>query len=189
MCCIGSILDDGDSAFHVFAQPQAETLVNLWVALEERHESSARKFRYSGAIDGSDGHGASIAQQIQAAGEVVAALAVRDDAFIAFIVAHAFGGAASDLDKAFENQMKRLAHRTPALIVFCEEALAALIAFNLGLLGQGLDIGIGYALEEREALENGADRLRGVNLVEEAPHLRGQFHEALHDLLWYAEQQ
>src|SRR5579875_2009304 len=178
MRCIGGILDDGDSAFHLFAQAQAETLVNLWVALEERHESSARKFSYPGAIDGRDGHGASITQQIQAAGKIVAALAICDDTFIAFIVAHAFGCAASDLDKAFQDQMKRLAHRTPALIVFREEALATLIAFNLSLLGQGLDIGIGYALEEREALEDGADRLRGMNLVEEAPHLRGQFHEA-----------
>src|SRR5579875_289349 len=102
-------------------------------------------------------------------------------------MAHAFGGAASDLDKAFQDQMKRFAHRTPALIVFREETFAALIAFNLSLLGQGLDVGIGYALEEREALENGADRLRGMNLIEEAAHLWCQFHEALHDLLWYAE--
>src|SRR5258707_14086678 len=116
----------GGSGLQIFAQAPGETLLNVWMAREERQHGLARPLRHATTVDRRHRHRLPIAQKVQSTREVVATLAIGDDALVAPVIAQTSLSLARNFDEAFEQDMQRLA-LWAALAVLGEEALTTLI--------------------------------------------------------------
>ena len=68
-------------------------------------------------------------------------------------------------------------------VIFAEETVIAVIAFDLDLFGQLPQVSAGNTLEEGHTLQYGLDRAGIIQLLEEAAHGWHNLHHTLHDLL------
>src|ERR1700676_848456 len=116
----------GAGGIAVLLQAHGKTLVDFGIAFKEREQGTARDFSDTRPSNGGDSDGSTITQQIEATREVVAALTIGDDAFIAFSMACTRGCATRHFDKAFQHNMHRFAYR-PARSIFAKEAFVAVV--------------------------------------------------------------
>src|SRR5579885_173669 len=166
---------------HILLEPHLVALGNLWIASEQGEQCLARHLGHNDAGNGAHRDRAAIAQQVEAAREVVAALSIGDDALAAFRAPRAAGRAARYFDKPFQQDMQRLPRRSAAHIL-AEKLLIAIIAPDLRLFCYMQEIEVGDTLKERQPFENGLDRARIIQFLKEGAHGRNNFHQALHDL-------
>src|SRR5258708_6434966 len=89
----------GGSNLKIFLHAQDKTLLYVWITLEQRQNDLPGKFRHPAAVDGGYRDSLSISQQIQAAGKVVASLAIGDNAFATFALSRAYPRLPGNFDK------------------------------------------------------------------------------------------
>src|SRR5579859_5762790 len=160
-----------------------KALVDFGVASEDGEHLLARDLGDMHAIDSGYGDRAAISQHIEAAGKVVASLAVGNNAFVAFGTASSRRGAMRYFDKSLHNNMQRFTRWLP-LITFGKKLLVAVKVFKLCLVGDPANVGISNTLEDRHALHDGFDRAGIVQLFKECVYSWHYLHHALHDLIW-----